>query len=116
MVDTNARDEFEKEVKNKDVLCAEICFLDRYRPAKNRRFYLRKGYTPHEYEEFLQKIDHNYNSNIHDKELDGVVWLTDGSWIEREEYLEIVGWGHCEAPRIPPECESPGAKSAGKTE
>lgn len=125
---TNAREEFEEELKptivlgeeettveTLEVLCAWVAFRnDHYSYEEEDKIYLKKGYTPGEYEEFLTKIDKNYDSGYGTQELFGHIWLTNGEWINRHEYDGSEHWEHVSSPDIPEGCEGPMVKSNGK--
>lgn len=122
----NAREEFESAVKatetlsaeplvEYEVLCAWVCFTENYRTNMDNAIYLRKGHTREEYEEFLTKIDREYNNGYGTQELDGVIWLTNGDWFQRHEYDGSEYWEHMTQPDIPEECQGlPVIKSASK--
>ena len=65
-------------------------------------FTLIEGYTPAEYEAFLQKLDFNYDSGYGMQEVDGTVWLMkDHTWLERGEYDGSEWWAYRECPKVP---------------
>ena len=114
MSTTNARREFESEVEEFEVRCAWVCFDEIYSFNEENRIYLREGYIPEEYEEFLQKIDREYDAGYGTQHLTGIIWLKDGNWIVREEYDGSELWSHKSLPEIPEKCTSPAIKSSAK--
>jgi hypothetical protein len=62
---------------------------------------LKKGFSKEEYEEFLKQIDIEYDSGYGIQYLDGCIWLTDGTWIDRGEYDGSEWWQHHSCPEIP---------------
>ena len=52
---------------------------------------LKEGYTEEEYEEFLNKLDFDYDAGYGSQHMYGTVWLTEpGVWMERREHVWIV--------------------------
>ena len=65
---------------------------------------LREGYTPAEYEAFLNQLDFKYDSGYGGQELYGTVWLIEeGTWFERGEYDGSEWWEYKECPQVPDE-------------
>jgi len=63
---------------------------------------LIEGYTPAEYEEFLQKLDFEYDAGYGGQELHGLVWLMkENTWLERGEYDGSEWWDYKECPPVP---------------
>ena len=106
----NVRQEFEREIEDHTVLCAWI------RIRRKKVVHLVKGYSDLEYEDFLKEIDVDYNDLYEGQELYGIIWLTNGEWIEREEYDGSEGWILRSRPDIPERCggEDSATKSASK--
>lgn len=68
---------------------------------------LKEGYTPEEYEEFLSKLDYEYDDGYGGQELYGTVWLMEeGSWYERGEYDGSEWWEYKRCPSIPNELKA----------
>ena len=68
---------------------------------------LKEGYTPAEYEEFLEKLNFEYDNGYGGQILHGIVWLMeDNTWIERGEYDGSEWWVYRECPSIPGDLKS----------
>jgi hypothetical protein len=68
---------------------------------------LRKGYTPAEYEEFLEKLNFEYDNGYGGQVLYGIVWLSeDNTWYERGEYDGSEWWVYQECPQVPDELKA----------
>lgn len=65
---------------------------------------LKRGYSNEEYEVELNKLDFEYNDGFGEQELFGTVLLSDGSWLERDEYDGAENWLWMTAPTLP-ECD-----------
>jgi hypothetical protein len=50
---------------------------------------------------FLQAIDIDYDNGYGSQWIQGTVWLSDGSWLERREYDGSEWWNHCTMPPLP---------------
>lgn len=104
---TNARDEFITHIRDRTVKCATLGEEeDSYRleeGQKAQRVLLPIGYTPEQYEQFLQQLNLGYDSGYGGQNLFGTIWYTDGSWSERGEYDGSEWWEHKQMPVIPEE-------------
>lgn len=106
----NALTEFLEEIKGKTVISSWIeCEYQRdsslnIMANRERIVYLRLGYTPAEYQNFIDKIDFVYEADYEGDDLYGVIWYADGSWSERHEYDGLNIWHYCKIPEYPPEC------------
>lgn len=68
---------------------------------------LKEGHTPAEYEEFLEKLNFEYDGGYGGQELYGRVWLMeDHTWLERGEYDGSEWWEYKKCPRVPDELKS----------
>jgi len=94
----NAKEQYLKATEGKDVLCADIRFtwqdeVDTYQ--------LGRHYSKYKLNKFLDKLDFDYDYTFGDN-LEGTIWLTDGTWLERQEYEGGNRyWVHRVCPTIP---------------
>ena len=97
--DTNARQEFIDAVKNyAKIKCAVI-----YTEKQDAKI-LKVGYSAKEYDEFLDKLDFEYDSGYGGQNLFGHIWLEDNTWLSRGEYDGSEWWEYNAVPEIPTEC------------
>ena len=94
--------------RNKSIIkCATInCSLsDWYREElteDRRSIDLKEGYTQEEYEEFLHRLDFEYDNGYGGQQVYGTVWLMkEGTWLERGEYDGSEWWAYKVCPQIP---------------
>lgn len=64
---------------------------------------LKCNHTQIEFELFINNLDFNYDAGFGGQELEGTVWLTDGTWLSRGEYDGSEWWEHNKLPDIPTE-------------
>jgi hypothetical protein len=63
---------------------------------------LKEGYSKKEYEEFLNRLDFEYDNGYGGQELYGIVWLMEeNTWLERGEYDGSEWWEYNKCPKIP---------------
>lgn len=86
------------------IKCAEITH-DIWRNKEKSNYLLRIGYSPEEYNTFLNSLDFRYDNDYGVQELYGIIWFTDGTWAERGEYDGSEWWEYKECPEIPKELE-----------
>ncbi len=93
----NAKEEFIYHTAGKIVKCATVQFDydwcdedDEY--DESVIYNLPVGYTPEEYEAFLQSIDRVYDNGYGGQELFGTIWYENGTWSDREEYDGSEWW------------------------
>jgi hypothetical protein len=70
-------------------------------PIPSRYGFLKVGYSEKELADFLNNLDFEYDNGFGSQELDGIIWLKDGTWLSRWEYDGSEGWTHMECPKIP---------------
>ena len=117
----NARQEFINHVSDNPVLSAKIIYrpdqfgIDGQHEIENEfTFCLTKNYTDLQYEEFLRRIDFDYQMND-DYECDeqiphiygeivGNIWYENGSWSDRILCKNTDKWCHLSKPDIPEDC------------
>jgi len=95
----NAKDELLDFVrKSKAIIkCAHINYL-------GVDIILKVGYSNKDYASFLKYLDSMYDNDFGHQKLFGVVWLSDGSWLDRDGYDGFECWKHRKLPDIPEEC------------
>ena len=94
----NARDELKEIVGTLEIKCARI-----YSEQNDRLYLLRDGHTQDELNAFYQSLNFSYDNGYGGQELYGIVWLKDGTWLERGEYDGSEWWEHRALPEIPDE-------------
>jgi hypothetical protein len=92
----NARKELERviEISKSRIVCATItpnCTFGSF-DESNDKINLMHNYTPEELEEFMSKLDFDYDDGYGSQYLGGVVWLESGAWLERDEYDGSEWW------------------------
>ena len=65
------------------------------------------NHTKEDYDNFIKKLDVEYDDGYGTQELFGIIWLTDGTWMDRGEYDGSEWWCHQEVPEIPDHLEHP---------
>lgn len=91
----NCKEEFLKEIENKEVLCVYIqegCFYNK----EKAKWILPVNYSLEEFEQFLNSLsncDYAYY-------LFGFIWYKDGTWSERREYDGGGWWEYKKCPTI----------------
>lgn len=111
----NARKEIEAIIP-KDIKCATIDLVITNWESKDCGSYeeedhisvnLPVGYTQEEYDNFMKKLDVEYNAGYGMQELFGTIWLKDGTWFDRGEYDGSEWWIYQQCPEIPDHLEQP---------
>ncbi len=100
----NAKDELVSAINNSKskIQCGYVCFDDgSFEFKKSNYIKLPLNFSKEDYNEFLSKIDIDYDSGFGSQELEGIIWLADNSWLERYEYDGSECWVHKELPKIP---------------
>lgn len=84
------------------IKCCEIRIEYYQFDDSSNKILLREGYTQEEYNEFLEKLDFEYDSGYGSQHLFGTVWFTEpGVWMERGEYDGSEWWEFNMCPEIP---------------
>lgn len=97
----NARDEFLKHTSDKPpILCATIKYDDY---TTERAISLNTNYTKEQYNDFLARLDFEYNSGYGSQCLYGTIWYTNATWSTRGEYDGSEWWEYNSLPEIPEE-------------
>lgn len=95
----NARKEIEGKF-NSGVKCAKISIRNE---ELNIAANLPIGFNEKAKEDFLSKLDVEYDAGYGGQELFGTIWLNDGTWFSRWEYDGSEGWQKHVCPEIPEE-------------
>jgi hypothetical protein len=107
----NAKEEFLSSIGTRHVKCAIIdysgCSLweleDEQAPA-SQALILKVGYNETAWEEFLEKLNFEYDAGYGGQELFGTVWFSaSDAWLTRWEYDGSEGWQINSRPEIPDE-------------
>lgn len=95
----NAKEEFLKATEGKNVKCCEIYFLHERNDEEIIKLPVK--FSNEDYLNFLEIINRDYDNGFGIQELEGNIWLDDGTWIERYEYDGSEGWTWKKTPEIP---------------
>jgi len=117
----NAKYELLSKTKKKDILCAKISFNPPIFDKEDEKKYTERGFSvvfkdiflkrPHtdeELDQFIEKLDFNYDEGYGSQELEGTVWLKNGTWLTRGEYDGSEWWDLHSLPDIPEELNNKG--------
>jgi len=103
--DSNAKHEFINHISVRSkVLCATIeinIYDDETSISMCIEANLGRGWNKDEMDDFLKKIDHDYDSGYGTQHLFGTIWFEDGTWSSRGEYDGSEWWYHSKVPPIP---------------
>lgn len=84
----NAKQELLKAIENNSVVCAEIYFNNSEKISLSSLESQSKNY----WDKFLSSLNKKYDAGWGHQYLYGWVILSDGSWLEREEYDGSEWW------------------------
>ena len=113
MSKTNAKKEFIGHIQNKKVKCVRLSKGDKI--IRDRaisivdwdesvfEYELGCGYNKDEWNEFLNKLDFEYDSGYGSQELFGIIWYEDGTWSDRGEYDGSEWYEYHMCPEVPSE-------------
>jgi hypothetical protein len=96
----NCREEFLEHVDKREVLCAQVEY-EREFGFPSSVFRLPVGYSLDDANDFLYRLNFEYDNGYGSQELYGMIWYTDGSWSERAEYDGSEWWAYKKCPEIP---------------
>ena len=68
-----------------------------------KKMVLKEGYTQADLDEFISKLDFEYDGGYGSQELFGMVWFNNGYWMDRYEYDGAERWDWHKYPSIPEE-------------
>lgn len=100
-----------KNIYGADIICANITHAtvesyftqDDQEDVETPAIRLKQGHTEAEFNEFLSKLDFEYDAGYGAQYVFGYVWLTNGVWMERGEYDGSEWWEWHKYPKIPDE-------------
>lgn len=95
----NAKQEFLRVTEKHNVLCATIMISHNWDDSTT--FNLRPGYTPEQYQQFVDNLDFDYDDGYGTQHLFGTIWCDHGVWFDRHEYDGAESWEHHKYPAIP---------------
>jgi hypothetical protein len=77
-------------------------FSDPFPPPNGTiKINLSMGFSEEDFQNFLKKLDFEYDNGFGCQIIFGVLWCTDSSWFERNEYDGSEEWVLKERPQIP---------------
>jgi hypothetical protein len=98
----NCKKEFLEEVKDKEIVCAEISDCrTAYDEEGGKHHLLPMGYSVRKWNLFLRSLDFEYDGGYGIQEIFGTIWYKDGTWSERGEYDGSEWWAYKSVPVIP---------------
>jgi len=100
----NAKQELLHILKDTRLVKCAIIYKLNIDDKNNESKVLKLNYTEDDYNEFLNKLDFEYNEDYGTQILYGIVWLEDNTWLLRGEYDGSEWWKHITIPEIPVEC------------
>lgn len=62
---------------------------------------LKVQYSDEEMKQFLKELNFEYYDNHGNQNVFGIIWLIDGSWLERNQIKGVEMWVLKESPQIP---------------
>lgn len=94
----NAKQEFINVVQTTGSVVIAACLAYFDNEGDSRTFMFGVGDN---YQDFMNRLNFDYDSENGTQQLYGVVWFSDGSWAERETEGDEEFWVHRKAPTIP---------------
>lgn len=95
----NAKLEFLRVTEGFKVLCSTITICQSWDGGTT--FNLKPGYTPEQYNLFIEHLDFDYDDGYGTQHLFGTIWCEDGAWFNRHEYDGSECWECHQYPTIP---------------
>ena len=94
----NFKDMFLRHNADKIIRCAIIQDFTK----KPKKYTLKEGYTPDDYERFLQEINFHVKMFV---DIFATVWYIDGTWMEVYSHYDsgMLDWEYRQYPEIPEE-------------
>jgi hypothetical protein len=91
-----------KYVHNEVIICASIYFGATASIINGENgFELIERFNQDEFDSFLDSLDFEYDNGYGVQNLYGTIWLTNGAWLERDEYDGAECWRHVRCPELP---------------
>lgn len=88
--------------QKRTVICAKITYGGHSKVQKKKDFILPLCHSDEIWVEWLESLDFQYEHQYTaPEEYQGTLWLSDGTWIVRDEHNELGYWRHVKAPQIP---------------
>jgi hypothetical protein len=99
----NAKIEFLAHILNttSKVKAAVVSKYWDYTSIDTEKAVLKIKYSSEDFENFLNKIDFEYDNGFGCQELFGTIWYEDGTWSSRGEYDGSEWWEYNFVPEIP---------------
>ncbi len=103
----NALDELVEHIEGRTILCAFIQILNEdWEIGDPNSEYttvasLKIGYSDKDDREFMEALNFGYINQSFEKHLEGIVWFTDHTWMERRCYDDLEWWELMERPIVP---------------
>lgn len=96
---TNAQTEFLSHVKDKArIECVEITYFEN---TSERSYKLKVGYSPEDYQQFLESLHFNYDAGYGTQYLYGTIWYSNDTWSTRDDNDGSEWWEYNSIPEIP---------------
>ena len=94
----NAKKEFLEEIKDKELVCANI-WLDPDYGENIKHLILKDNHSPQELEDYCSKLDFEYDDGYGGQELYGTILFKD-SYSDRGEYDGSEWWSNHKIPTV----------------
>ncbi len=91
-------------LKQKQIKAAHVFFCPNGREGDSCGYYifLREKYSSADWDEFLRRLDFEYDDENGTQYLDGTIWFKDGTWATREECGDVKWWEYHKCPPLLP--------------
>lgn len=96
----NAKQELIRAIAENKVKCVSIVFGDSCQDEDNTHIILKVEHSEEDYNNFLSKLDFDYDNGYGGQNLFGTIWLTNNTWLSRGEYDGSEWWNHHVIPEI----------------
>lgn len=99
----NARQEFLVHTQDRKIKCATLRLGDEWLDGVQTFNILKVHWDSLDMDNFLKKLNREYDSGYGGQYLFGIIWYDDGSWSDRGEYDGSEWWQYQCCPAIPEE-------------